>query len=278
MLEFFGSLLPYYGGKRKLAGRIMSYAEGETFIDGFLGGGSVSLLAKAKGYRVLANDLADRSVIIGRALLENDEVLLEESDIVRLYADNPEDKHFIRENYPEQFKPELAEFLDRARANIERLHDPVKRALLLLLWMKILCYYRPMSSFGHVNAVAQLEQEDSTDTLLRLREHYSRPLYEVLLEIKKMGRLPVVNFAAGGIATPADAAFMMQLGADGVFIGSGIFKSSNPEAYARAIVEAVQHWDEPEVVAEVSKGIGEAMKGLDVFKLSEKERLQERGV
>ncbi len=103
-------------------------------------------------------------------------------------------------------------------------------------------------------------------------------LYEVLLEIKKMGRLPVVNFAAGGIATPADAAFMMQLGADGVFIGSGIFKSSNPEAYARAIVEAVQHWDEPEVVAEVSKGIGEAMKGLDVFKLSEKERLQERGV
>ncbi len=103
-------------------------------------------------------------------------------------------------------------------------------------------------------------------------------LYEVLLEIKKMGRLPVVNFAAGGIATPADAAFMMQLGADGVFVGSGIFKSSNPEAYARAIVEAVQHWDEPEVVAEVSKGIGEAMKGLDVFKLSEEERLQERGV
>jgi len=103
-------------------------------------------------------------------------------------------------------------------------------------------------------------------------------LYEVLLEIKKMGRLPVVNFAAGGIATPADAALMMQLGADGVFVGSGIFKSSNPEAYARAIVEAVQHWDEPEVVAEVSKGIGEAMKGLDVFKLSEKERLQERGV
>ncbi len=103
-------------------------------------------------------------------------------------------------------------------------------------------------------------------------------IYEVLLEVKKMGRLPVVNFAAGGIATPADAALMMQLGADGVFVGSGIFKSSNPEAYARAIVEAVQHWDEPEVVAEVSKGIGEAMKGVDVFKLSEKERLQERGV
>lgn len=102
-------------------------------------------------------------------------------------------------------------------------------------------------------------------------------LFEIILEIKKLGRLPVVNFAAGGIATPADAALMMQLGADGVFVGSGIFKSSNPEEYAKAIVEAVQHYDEPEVVAEVSKGIGEAMKGLDVFKLSGEERLQERG-
>ncbi len=101
-------------------------------------------------------------------------------------------------------------------------------------------------------------------------------IYEILLEVKKMGRLPVVNFAAGGIATPADAAFMMQLGADGVFVGSGIFKSSNPEAYARAIVEAVEHWDEPEVVAEVSKGIGEAMKGLEVSQLSV--RMQERGI
>ncbi len=101
-------------------------------------------------------------------------------------------------------------------------------------------------------------------------------IYEVLLEVKKMGRLPVVNFAAGGIATPADAAFMMQLGADGVFVGSGIFKSSNPEAYARAIVEAVEHWDEPEVIAEVSKGIGEAMKGLEVSQLSV--RMQERGI
>ncbi|WP_456467617.1 pyridoxal 5'-phosphate synthase lyase subunit PdxS [Archaeoglobus sp.] len=103
-------------------------------------------------------------------------------------------------------------------------------------------------------------------------------IYEVLLEIREMGRLPVVNFAAGGVATPADAALMMQLGADGVFVGSGIFKSSNPPEYAKAIVEAVQHYDEPEVIAEVSKGLGEAMKGLDVFKLSEEERLQTRGV
>ncbi len=103
-------------------------------------------------------------------------------------------------------------------------------------------------------------------------------IYEILLEIRELGRLPVVNFAAGGVATPADAALMMQLGADGVFVGSGIFKSSNPPEYAKAIVEAVQHYDEPEVIAEVSKGLGEAMKGLDVFKLSEEERLQTRGV
>lgn len=103
-------------------------------------------------------------------------------------------------------------------------------------------------------------------------------IYQVLLEIREMGRLPVVNFAAGGVATPADAAMMMQLGADGVFVGSGIFKSSNPPEYAKAIVEAVQHYDEPEVIAEVSKGLGEAMKGLDVFKLSEEERMQTRGV
>ncbi len=103
-------------------------------------------------------------------------------------------------------------------------------------------------------------------------------IYEILLEIRELGRLPVVNFAAGGVATPADAALMMQLGADGVFVGSGIFKSSNPPEYAKAIVEAVQHYDEPDVVAEVSKGLGEAMKGLDVFKLSEEERLQTRGV
>ncbi len=101
-------------------------------------------------------------------------------------------------------------------------------------------------------------------------------IYKILLEIKELQRLPVVNFAAGGIATPADAALMMKLGADGVFVGSGIFKSSNPEGYARAIVEAVQHWDEPEVIAEVSKGLGEAMRGLEVSKLEV--RMQERGI
>ena len=101
-------------------------------------------------------------------------------------------------------------------------------------------------------------------------------LYNVLKDVKKMGRLPVVNFAAGGIATPADAALMMYLGSDGVFVGSGIFKSSNPPAFARAIVEAVENWKDSRVVAEVSKGLGEAMKGQEIDKLEE--MLQTRGL
>ena len=100
-------------------------------------------------------------------------------------------------------------------------------------------------------------------------------IFEILEEIRKIQRLPVVNFAAGGIATPADAAIMMQLGSDGVFVGSGIFKSSDPEKRARAIVEATAHFDEPDVIAEVSKDLGEAMPGLEIKELSAK--LQERG-
>ncbi|NJE05757.1 pyridoxal 5'-phosphate synthase lyase subunit PdxS [Thermococcus sp. M36] len=101
-------------------------------------------------------------------------------------------------------------------------------------------------------------------------------LYKILLEIKKLGRLPVVNFAAGGVATPADAALMMQMGMDGVFVGSGIFKSSNPPKMARAIVEAVNHWDEPEVLIEISREIGEPMRGKAIEELEV--RLEKRGV
>src|SRR5205823_4512744 len=102
-------------------------------------------------------------------------------------------------------------------------------------------------------------------------------IYQVLLEIKKIQRLPVVNFAAGGVATPADAALMMLMGCDGVFVGSGIFKAENPETRGRAIVDAVAHFDDPSTVAEVSKGIGLAMKGLDAKALPIEARLQDRG-
>jgi pyridoxal 5'-phosphate synthase pdxS subunit len=102
-------------------------------------------------------------------------------------------------------------------------------------------------------------------------------IYQILTEIKKIHRLPVVNFAAGGVATPADAALMMLMGVDGVFVGSGIFKAENPETRGRAIVDAVAHFDDPSTVAEVSKGIGLAMKGLDAKALPIEARLQDRG-
>lgn len=104
-----------------------------------------------------------------------------------------------------------------------------------------------------------------------------KELYGILTEIKDLQRLPVVNFAAGGIATPADAAIMMQLGNDGVFVGSGIFKSKNPEKRAKAIVEAVAHFDEPEIIAEVSKNLGDAMLGIDIGSIPKDQLLQERG-
>ena len=100
---------------------------------------------------------------------------------------------------------------------------------------------------------------------------------ELVQEVKKQGRLPVLNFAAGGIATPADAALMMQLGCDGIFVGSGIFKSDNPAARAKAIVEATAHFRDGKLLAEVSRGIGSAMKGLSVASLNEESRLAGRG-
>lgn len=101
--------------------------------------------------------------------------------------------------------------------------------------------------------------------------------FELLREIKRLGRLPVVNFAAGGVATPADAALMMELGADGVFVGSGIFKSDNPEKFARAIVEATTHYKNYKLIADISKELGVPMKGIDIAQLGQNERMQERG-
>ncbi|MFC2041407.1 pyridoxal 5'-phosphate synthase lyase subunit PdxS [Chloroflexota bacterium] len=101
--------------------------------------------------------------------------------------------------------------------------------------------------------------------------------FELVVEVHKKGRLPVVNFAAGGVATPADAALMMQLGADGIFVGSGIFKSSNPASRAQAIVKATTHFQNPEIIAEVSKNLGEAMPGLDIKQIPAEELLSPRG-
>ncbi len=101
--------------------------------------------------------------------------------------------------------------------------------------------------------------------------------YELMVQVAGEKCLPVVNFAAGGIATPADAAMMMQLGSDGVFVGSGIFKSKNPAARARAIVAATTYYHDPQILAEVSKDLGEAMPGLEIATIVPAERMQERG-
>jgi pyridoxal 5'-phosphate synthase pdxS subunit len=101
--------------------------------------------------------------------------------------------------------------------------------------------------------------------------------YELVKEVAETGRLPVVNFAAGGVATPADAALMMQLGMDGVFVGSGIFKSDNPAGRAHAIVQAVTHYDDPDILVEVSRDLGEPMVGLNISLIPQEERLAVRG-
>jgi pyridoxal 5'-phosphate synthase pdxS subunit len=114
------------------------------------------------------------------------------------------------------------------------------------------------------------------DELGRAAKEIGAPL-ELVRQIAATGKLPVVNFAAGGIATPADAALMMHLGADGNFVGSGIFKSEDPAPRARAIVEATTYYQDPDILAKVSRGLGDPMRGLDVAKLAEEELLQTRG-
>ena len=114
------------------------------------------------------------------------------------------------------------------------------------------------------------------DELFTYAKNIQAP-YALVVETAKLGRLPVVNFAAGGVATPADAALMMQLGVDGVFVGSGIFKSGNPALRAKAIVEAVTHYNNPEVLLRVSRGLGEAMVGINVSTMPEGDKIAHRG-
>ncbi|WP_232698985.1 pyridoxal 5'-phosphate synthase lyase subunit PdxS [Brevibacillus daliensis] len=128
-----------------------------------------------------------------------------------------------------------------------------------------------------IQAQMRKVQSMSYDELMAEAKNLGAP-YELMEFIHKNGKLPVVNFAAGGVATPSDAALMMQLGADGVFVGSGIFKSENPEKFARAIVEATTHFTDYELIAKVSKGLGSAMTGIEISSLPHAERMQERGL
>ncbi|RNB82699.1 pyridoxal 5'-phosphate synthase lyase subunit PdxS [Brevibacillus fluminis] len=119
-------------------------------------------------------------------------------------------------------------------------------------------------------------QNMSYEELMAEAKNLGAP-YDLLEYVHKNGKLPVVNFAAGGVATPSDAALMMHLGSDGVFVGSGIFKSENPEKFARAIVEATTHYTDYELIARVSKGLGTAMTGIEISKIREADRMQDRG-
>ena len=128
------------------------------------------------------------------------------------------------------------------------------------------------SVLGEIRALTVM----SEDELMAASKKLSAP-YELVKQTAKLGKLPVPNFAAGGIATPADASLMMQLGAEALFIGSGIFKSEDPPARAKAMVEATTHWDNPEILARVSEGLLEAMKGIDISEIPAGRLMQERG-
>jgi pyridoxal 5'-phosphate synthase pdxS subunit len=125
---------------------------------------------------------------------------------------------------------------------------------------------------SEIRRISGLPKEE----LMTTAKEMSAP-YNLVLEVAKTGKLPVVNFAAGGIATPADAALMMQLGSEGVFVGSGIFKSSNPLKMAMAIVKATTYYDKPQILAEVSEDLGEAMRGIQISDIREEEVLSKRG-
>ena len=134
---------------------------------------------------------------------------------------------------------------------------------------------------SYINSIKTLTNQKITNNTIIFEEYkygdVIKEVVEILNKIKEIQRLPVVNFAAGGIATPSDAAIMMQLGSDGVFVGSGIFKSDNPKERAKAIVEAVAHYNEPEIISEVSKNLGEAMVGIEIETIPKEQLLQERG-
>jgi pyridoxal 5'-phosphate synthase pdxS subunit len=125
---------------------------------------------------------------------------------------------------------------------------------------------------GDIRAI----QNMPTEELMSAARDYQAP-YELVVEVHRTGKLPVVNFAAGGIATPADAALLMQIGVEGVFVGSGIFKSSDPAKMADAIVRATTHYNDPDMLAEISRGLGDAMPGIEANKIPEAEQLQTRG-
>ena len=161
----------------------------------------------------------------------------------------------------------------RAQGGVARMSDPkVIKEIMAAVSIPVMAVRHARTMWKQIRYVQSLRE----DELVAYAKEIGAPL-ELVRWVHDHGRLPVVNFAAGGIATPADAALMMHLGMDGVFVGSGIFKSGDPRKRARAIVRAVTHYNDPEVLAEVSEDLGEPMVGINLDQLKEEERLAKRG-
>ena len=134
------------------------------------------------------------------------------------------------------------------------------------------------TDIGDLSGPIEITEADTGERLGSIsEEHLNFLTTELVVEVARTGKLPVVNFAAGGIATPADAALLMQIGVEGVFVGSGIFKSDNPAKMADAIVRATTHYNDPDMLAEISHGLGDAMPGIEASKIPEDQQLQTRG-
>jgi pyridoxal 5'-phosphate synthase pdxS subunit len=125
---------------------------------------------------------------------------------------------------------------------------------------------------GNITKIQHMDEQE----LMTEAKNLGAP-YELVLEVHRTGKLPVVNFAAGGVATPADAALLMQIGVEGIFVGSGIFKSDNPAKMAAAIVKATTYYNDPDMLADISRGLGGAMRGIEVNKMPEEQKLEKRG-
>ena len=152
-------------------------------------------------------------------------------------------------------------------------HDYLKNVMILMQSGNIVEAVRHMRTvMTDIKRVTRLDKEE----IVAEAKNIGAPV-SLLQQVAKIGKLPVPNFAAGGIATPADASLMMQLGAETVFVGSGIFKSDDPAARAKAVVEATTYYQNSEIVAKASKGLKKAMKGLDMSEIADEDRLQERG-
>lgn len=193
-MKMFNALLPYFGGKRKLCpvifGHIAKYFprekwQGRVFVDAFLGSGAVSLYAKAQGFRVIANDIAKRSYIAGKAVIENSDTLLTDDDVYRLFLDNPENKHFIEQHYfPDVFTRRHAAFLDNAFANANR---PLDKYLIL----KFVFHIRPYSKFFSPHAFNRPFEEGRFDEIKPSYTKHIRDNLASILDILKLQKAKI---------------------------------------------------------------------------------------